>query len=334
MADAIVREAALMALVEVTPAVSAVIIFYNAEQFLEDAIRSVFSQTEPDWELLLVDDGSTDRSTGIAREYTHLHPEKVRYFEHLGHQNRGMSASRNLGIHNCRGPWIAFLDADDVWEPDKLSQQRNILGLHPEAGFLYGSPLYWFSWSPQLANFRDCQPGLSVAPESLVYPPDLMLRTYPLGSGPAPVPSDVIVSRLVAEQVGGFEESFGGIYQMYEDQAFLAKVYLSTPAYISGRCWTRYRQHPNACSTVVRDSGCYREVRRLFLEFLQQYLLEKRVEHPAIWNALRRAWWPYHHPYLWLACDLLRRVWRRLRRDFAATSVGQFFAARTKITTS
>jgi glycosyltransferase involved in cell wall biosynthesis len=319
---------------EIAPAISVIIIFYNAESFLEEAIRSVFSQTESNWELILVDDGSTDHSTEIARECVRLSPQKVRYFEHFGHQNRGMSACRNLGIRNCRAQWIAFLDADDVWEPDKLAQQRNILAMYPEAGLLYGSPLYWFSWSPQLTSFRDCQPGLSVRPESLVYPPDLMLKTYPLGSGPAPVPSDLIVSRSVAERIGGFEELFGGIYQMYEDQAFLAKIYLTTPVFVSGRCWTRYRQHPNACTTVVRDSGHYREVRRFFLEYLQRYLLAQHVENPAIWNAWQRAWWPYQHPLFWFAYDLARRVTRRLWRNFSATGVGQFFTARIKITSS
>src|SRR2546427_10186945 len=97
------------------PLVSVVIIFWNAERFLQEAFASVFAQTYPTWELLLVDDGSSDESTAIAQRYVEHHPGQVRYLEHPGHANRGMSASRNVGIRHARGPYIAFLDADDVW---------------------------------------------------------------------------------------------------------------------------------------------------------------------------------------------------------------------------
>src|SRR5215211_5603498 len=92
------------------PRVSAIIIFLNAEKFIEEAIESVFGQTYDDWELLLVDDGSTDYSTQIALRYAEHYPEKVRYLEHPGHENRGMSAARNLGLSHARGEYVAFLD--------------------------------------------------------------------------------------------------------------------------------------------------------------------------------------------------------------------------------
>jgi glycosyltransferase involved in cell wall biosynthesis len=309
-----------------TPAVSIIIIFFNAERFLAEAIDSVLRQTETDWELLLVDDGSTDGSTAIAREFAramepgHTHA-RIRYLEHPRHQNRGMSATRNLGIRHSRGEWVAFLDSDDVWNPDKLTEQRRLLALNPNAGMLYGSPLYWFSWSKELSRFKDCQPGVSVAPESLVAPPGLMLRNYPLGEGPAPCPSDLIVSRSVLQRVGGFEETFGGAYQMYEDQAFLAKAYLTTPVFVSGRCWTRYRQHPDACSTVVRDSGQYLDVRRFFLEYLERYLSAQKIDDKQIRQAMERAWWPWRHPHLASVRQLYARSRRRLRRYLQGSPV-------------
>src|SRR5262245_22187425 len=109
------------------PGVSAIMIFLNAAQFLQEAIWSVFAQTYDDWELLLVDDGSTDGGTDIALRYAHRYPQRVCYLEHPGHQNRGMSASRNLGIRNAKGDYIAFVDADDVWLPSKLAQQVAVL---------------------------------------------------------------------------------------------------------------------------------------------------------------------------------------------------------------
>src|SRR5215207_11709928 len=103
--------------------VSSVMIFLNAEKFIEEAIESVFAQTYDNSELLLVDDGSTDDSTQIALRYAERDPEKVRYLEHPGHRNRGMSASRNLGVSHAEGEYVAFLDADDVWLPYKLQRQ-------------------------------------------------------------------------------------------------------------------------------------------------------------------------------------------------------------------
>src|SRR4051794_9610371 len=112
------------------PQVSAIIIFLNAERFIAEAIESVFAQTYDDWELLLVDDGSTDAGTTIARQCAERYPGRVRYLEHEGHRNRDMPATRNLGIRNAHGPYIAFLDADDVWLPHKLEQQVAILESH------------------------------------------------------------------------------------------------------------------------------------------------------------------------------------------------------------
>src|SRR3982751_5066411 len=100
------------------PRVTAIIIFLNEEKYLAEAVESVFSQTCRDWELLLVDDGSTDESTRMAREDQDRHPEQIKYLEHPGHANLGMSVSRNLGISHASGEYIAFLDGDDIWTPD------------------------------------------------------------------------------------------------------------------------------------------------------------------------------------------------------------------------
>src|SRR5438876_6978821 len=128
------------------PLVSVIVIFFNAEEFIQEAIQSVFAQTYASWELLLVDDGSTDGSFAIAQRCAKA-SGKVRYLEHAGHENRGMSVSRNLGIANATGEYIAFLDADDVWLPHKLEQQVAALESQPEVGMIYGPAQWWYSWS-------------------------------------------------------------------------------------------------------------------------------------------------------------------------------------------
>ena len=129
------------------PLVSVVIIFWNAERFLQEAIESVLGQSYSAWELLLVDDGSTDGSTAIARHCAGRYPERVRYLEHPGHANLGMSAARNCGVRGARGPCVAFLDADDVWFPTTLQDQVAVLEAHPDAAMLYGPIQWWYSWT-------------------------------------------------------------------------------------------------------------------------------------------------------------------------------------------
>src|SRR4029077_761054 len=121
------------------PLVSAILIFFNEERFLSEAIESVLAQSYSSWELLLVDDGSTDASTGIARRYSEQHAQRVLYLEHPAHRNRGMSASRNLGIQHANGEYIALLDADDVWLSHKLERQLAILEEQTEAVMVYGA---------------------------------------------------------------------------------------------------------------------------------------------------------------------------------------------------
>jgi glycosyltransferase involved in cell wall biosynthesis len=127
--------------------VSVIIIFLNTEKYLGEAIESVIAQTYEDWEILLVDDGSTDRSAEIAQHYTRLRPDQIQYLCHPGHSNLGKGASRNLGIQHAKGDYLAFLDADDVWLPQKLKEQVPVFDKHAEAGMVYGQTLYWYSWS-------------------------------------------------------------------------------------------------------------------------------------------------------------------------------------------
>lgn len=268
--------------------VSVVLIFLNAEKFIEEAIESVFAQTYSAWELLLVDDGSSDESATIAQDYAGRHPERVRYLEHPGHANRGMSAARNLGIARSQGQFISFLDADDAWFPTTLEEQVAILESHREAAMVYGPIQYWYSWTGKPADYhRDYVEELGVPPDVLVKPP-VLLTLYLQDR--AAVPSGLLVRREVTQAIGGFEEAFRG---EYEDQVFCAKVCLKWPVFPSSRCWYRYRQHADSCVAAGLRSGETHAARRSFLDWLTKYLLEQGVEDPAVWQAVRQELRPY-----------------------------------------
>lgn len=103
------------------PKVSIVIPTYNRVDFLPKAVQSVLNQTYRDWEMIIVDDGSIDNTEEVANGYKE---SRIRYIAHK--YNLGISASRNTGIKNSRGEYIAFLDSDDEWFPEKISRQMNI----------------------------------------------------------------------------------------------------------------------------------------------------------------------------------------------------------------
>ncbi len=194
------------------PMVSVVIIFLNAERFIEEAIESVFAQTYTDWELLLVDDGSTDGSTKIARYYVKQYPDKVRYLEHDGHKNKGMSATRNLGIRHSIGEYVAFLDSDDVWLPNKLEEQVTILQSRPQVAMVCGPSQYWYSWTGIPEDLRrDYVCDLGVQLDEVFEPPALL--NLSLANAGTPCPSDFLIRRDMFERVASFEESFTGKYQ-------------------------------------------------------------------------------------------------------------------------
>jgi len=280
------------------PLVSVIIIFFDAASFIHEAIESLFNQTYRNWELLLVDDGSTDGSTAIAGHYAQVHPGNVRYLEHSGHQNRGMSASRNLGIFHAKGAYIAFLDADDAWLPNKLERQVAIMTSEPEAAMVCGPSQYWYSWSGNPEDIgRDHVNLLGVQPNTL-FPPLTLLALSLQKKALTPCPTNVLLRREFVERIGGFEESFVGSYQAYEDQAFLAKVHINGSAFVSSECWDRYRKHPNSFVSIVKKNGLSQTARRFYLNWLEKYLLDQRAKDCEIWEALQSELWPHRHPFL------------------------------------
>jgi glycosyltransferase involved in cell wall biosynthesis len=293
--------------------VSVITIFLNGETFIKEAIESVLTQGYRSFELILVDDGSTDASSVIARRYAEAYPDRVRYIDHPRHANRGMSASRNAGVSNSRGDLITFNDADDVWLPNCLQERVALLDAHPEIGLLAGATLYWDSWR----GGEDRVQLVGGVRNQVVRPPVALLSTYPLGKAEAPGICSVMVRRPVVERVGGFEESFRG---MYEDQAFLAKVYLSAPVYFSDRIWFKYRQHESSCLAETLKAGRYDALRQQYLAWFARHLNEIGFTEPNVWRKLRAADRPYRRPRLHRILQLVsspRRVWSGMKRRWS-----------------
>lgn len=109
---------------------------YNGEKYLDKAVQSVLDQTFSDWELLIVDDGSSDQSYSIAIGYS-TRDSRVKVFKHQDSFNRGVSASRNLAVANASGKWLSLLDSDDTWFPDKLEAESSVISEFNDVVFIY-----------------------------------------------------------------------------------------------------------------------------------------------------------------------------------------------------
>ena len=212
--------------------VSVVMPAYNCERYVAIAIESVLSQTPSPMEIIVVDDGSTDNTANIVRSYPHV--------TYLRQDNQGPSKARNTGVQRAKGEFVAFLDADDFWLPDKLSRQIRALSSCPEAGFSFAT--YW--------NFRDL--GDQWVSENPAYPGPLrdwlnhqavdaessFGDVYKLLLRVNPVPTSSVMVRADAfSRVGGFNE----LMRNAEDYECWLRLARSYPAVVLKRPVSRYR---------------------------------------------------------------------------------------------
>jgi glycosyltransferase involved in cell wall biosynthesis len=291
--------------------VSAIVIFLDAERFLGEAIDSILAQTHPRIELLLVDDGSSDGSVAIAEGCEARHAARVRVLRHPGGVNRGMSASRNLGMHHARGEFVAFLDADDVWLPAKSAEQVAILQADTSLGAVYGHTQIWHSWDPD-TTIPDSFYALGVETDRPQSPPRLFSNLLE-NRFQSPTTCNAMMRAEAARAVGGFEDAFRG---MYEDQAFFAKLLLGWPVYVSSAPWARYRQHAGNSGSHYAPARYFID-RQPLLRFVCAYarahegLLDRRAR-----AVLAREAWKAEHPGAALKWQRCVRWWRRTRREW------------------
>jgi glycosyltransferase involved in cell wall biosynthesis len=296
--------------------VSIIVPFLNPPtDFFREALESATRQTYPSWELILVNDGSGGDAQSVAQEFQQRFPDQVRLIRHADHRNHVPRESRRIGFEAAQGRYIAFLDADDWWMPDKLCEQVALLEAAPGAGMLYGSSLYWASWSDP--RKRDFQPQLGVPSGTIVEPP-ILVRLFLNSSIAVPCPSAILARRDAVEAAGAFKGPFEGIY---EDQVFLAMMCIQTPVLVVDQCWDRYRLHDRS-TTSRTDAEIERENRRCFLEWFNRFLEEREAEAPGIREAVQIEIRKLQHPLRTRVGRILRKSGRRLigrtvAREFA-----------------
>lgn len=225
---------------EVAMRIAVVIPAYNAEYLLGPTLLSVAAQTRAADEVIVVDDGSTDNTAAVAG----AHGARV-----ISTHNRGLSAARNTGIANAGCDWIALLDADDLWHPQKLERQVQAVSLAPDAA-LVTCDHYQFRGDGEvlLASILDerRQRYRELCPESLQPGIDRLrdMGTRLIHIGMAFFPSTWLLRRDLALEIGGFDERL----RRCEDYEFLLRALARNSLLVVDAPLMGYRIHPNGIS--------------------------------------------------------------------------------------
>lgn len=264
------------------PAITAIIICLNGETYLREAIDSIRAQSEADWELIVVDDGSTDATPQIVAQAM-ASDTRIRTTCHPGRANMGMSASRNLGIAEARGRYVAFLDADDIWLPGKLQSQRAVLDANPNIAMTYGRVKIWHSWQTG-RDEDDFFYDLGVEPG--VHAPPVLFRQLMENRCQSPTSCGSLIRRDAILAVGGFDPSFR---HMFEDQVFYARLLAQYGVHVSDECVALYRSHDDACTARMNDTVALTRAHLRYLSATRTYLITRNLADPALHKAVRDA---------------------------------------------
>jgi glycosyltransferase involved in cell wall biosynthesis len=212
------------------PTFSVILPAYNAEPFIRQTLASILAQTWTDFEVILIDDGSRDRTAEIAES---MDP-RIRVFRQ---PNGGIANARNAAIAQARGEWLAFMDHDDLWHPDKLAAQAKLLESKPECGIVYGAFLRWDPANPP--HFPDAvlDPG-RIAEDLSGFILHRMVETNWV------LLSTAVIRRSVFDQVGMFDPTMPPA----DDWDFVIRACERYPFVKMAQAVTLYRVHANQTS--------------------------------------------------------------------------------------
>lgn len=181
--------------------VSVIVPVYNVEKYIAQTIRSVLNQTYSNFELIIVDDESPDRSIEICQQF--LDPR----IQIIHQQNRGLAGARNAGIRHAKGEYLAFLDGDDLWLPEKLEKHVQHLAASPEVGVSFSRSEFIDSDGNSF--------GIYQMPKLKDITPEHLLCRNPIGNGSAPV-----IRREVFAAICFQQNLHGTIEDFYFDESF------------------------------------------------------------------------------------------------------------------
>jgi len=218
------------------PLISVIIAVYNGEKYLQETIESVILQSETNWEIIAVNDGSTDHSLEILGFFEKKIPGRIHV---ISLENGGVSRARNIGVDNAKGKFLAFLDQDDLWTPDKLERQFGLFSNDQTLEFSFTGTKYI---DENMKTVKD--PGfiLDSRHRGYVFKQLLLLGNF------IPI-SSVMVKRDIFIKAGGFNQRF----KLAEDFDFCLNVVRELPVDYIDQPLLLYRLHKDSYSFKKMD---------------------------------------------------------------------------------
>ncbi len=268
---------------EYSPKVSVVIPLYNGGRYIESTLMSVFSQSYQCYEIVVVDDGSSDEGPDKVSKILEKHPDRIQLLRHPDNGNHGIAASRNLAIRNAKGYYIAFLDQDDIWLPDKLEKQIAALQQYPEASLVYAK-VFYIDEGGKEKKIRGIHPtyGKGITGNPLNIFSKLIQEDF--------IPNlTVLVKKSCLERVGLLDE--GPRYE-YEDWLLLSKLAYFYKFLFIPEVLGKWREHSNNYSSNIFNTGQFRDAEEHCTIALFSFLVnESGVAVNKIRKHLRRRIW-------------------------------------------
>lgn len=244
--------------------VSVVIPTYNHAQFVGEAVDSVLAQTYRPIEVIVVDDGSTDSTADVLASYA----DKIQY---IHQENRGLSAARNAGIARAKGEWIALLDADDLWSPDKIQLQIDAAARHPEFTLIGGQDGHYGSF-----------PAVQGTTSIREFTVRDFLTTTPFG------PSAALIHRELIKVIGGFDEQLSPVA---DRDYWLRAAACSRVGRLEWPCW-HYRI---SAGQMSRNADyMHHSLVRLMRKFFTEHPSWLAYRQMALGFLFRDAAWTYY----------------------------------------
>ncbi len=215
------------------PKVSINLCCYNSEKYLRETVESIVTQTYKDWELIIINDGSSDSTEAIIYEYIKQGYLIIYYYQ----ENKGLANSRNEALKRSKGEYIAFIDHDDIWLPGKLEKQIGLLENDQDISLVY-SNYFWF-------NAKNTRKLVLKGSQSTGYVFEKFLYNYPVGILTA------IIRRSSLDCLsGGFFDKNLNLCEEYD--IFMRLAYKHKADYINEPL-ALYRIHQDMCSVKYRS---------------------------------------------------------------------------------
>ena len=241
---------------------SIIICCYNSEKFLMETLESVLKQSYIYWELVLIDDGSTDSTEKIIKEFINNH--KKYDIKYVFQNNSGLANSRNAGVKNCKHDWIAILDHDDILEEYRLENQKKDIIKNPNSHLFFGNLIKFNKEKKiQINRFLNYKKNENYNPSELNLSKknayrELILKGCFIGS------SCATFSKQAFNKIGGFDSK----YIFITDYIFFLELSKTFDIFCSDKILVHWRMHPGQ-STVSIDKVYQKEMIKLFYKCYQ-----------------------------------------------------------------